>query len=136
MDFIVATFQTLPNFLIYICVAVGLLAAFVTLYLWITPYAELALIQRGNAAAAINFGASVLGFTLPLASVIAHSVNILDTALWSLVAAVVQIVAHFIVRAVIPRFGGRIEDGNIAVATFAATISLSLGVLNAACMTY
>jgi putative membrane protein len=135
MDFVVATFQTLPNFIIYICVAVGLLAGFTVIYLWITPYAELTLIRRGNAAAAINFGASVLGFTLPLASVIAHAVNILDVVLWSGVAAVVQIVAHFLVRALIRGFGERIEDGNIAVATFAATVSLSLGVLNAACMT-
>jgi len=136
MDFVVATFQTLPNFIIYICVAVGLLAAFTVLYLWITPYAELALIRRGNAAAAVNFGASVMGFTLPLASVIAHAVNILDVVLWSGVAAVVQIAAHFLVRALIPGFGERIEDGNVAAATLAATVSLSLGVLNAACMTY
>lgn len=136
MDFIVTTFQTLPNFLIYLAVASGLLAGFTAIYLWVTPYAELALIRRGNAAAAINFAASLLGFTLPLASLVAHAVNVVDMALWALVAAVVQIVAHFIVRALIPGFAERIEDANIAVATFAAGISLSLGVLNAACMTY
>jgi putative membrane protein len=136
MDFIVSTFQTLPNFLIYIAVAAALLTAFTAVYLWITPYAELALIRRGNAAAAVNFSASLLGFTLPLASVIAHAANIVDVVLWALVAAVVQIVAHFIVRALIPGFAERIEDANVAVATFAAGISLSLGVLNAACMTY
>ncbi|MEO8558884.1 MAG: DUF350 domain-containing protein [Rhodospirillales bacterium] len=136
MDFILSTFQTLPNFLIYLAVAAGLLAGFAVLYLWITPYAELALIQRGNAAAAVNFSAALLGFTLPLASLVAHAVNVIDLALWALVAAVVQIVAHFIVRALIPGFAGRIEDGNVAVGTFAAGISLSLGVLNAACMSY
>jgi putative membrane protein len=136
MDFLVATFQTLPAFLIYIAVTVGLLTGFAMLYLVVTPYPEFALIRRGNAAAAINFSAALIGFTLPLASLVAHAVNILDLALWSLVAAAVQILAHFVARMLVADFSDRIEDGNIAVATFAASIALCLGILNATCLSY
>ena len=42
-------------------------------------------------AAALNLGGAILGFCLPLASTIAHSVSIADVAMWALVALVVQI---------------------------------------------
>jgi putative membrane protein len=136
MNFIATTFQTLPAFLIYLAVASGLLTAFAALYLFVTPYSELALIKRGNAAAAINFSAALLGFTLPLASLVAHAVNVVDLLLWAVVAAMVQILAHFVARFLFGDFAQRIEHGNVAVATVAASISLCLGVLNATCLSY
>jgi putative membrane protein len=136
MDFIATTFQTLPAFLIYVAVSAGLLTGFAGLYLWITPYAELALIRRGNVAAAINFVATLLGFTLPLASLVSHAVNIVDVALWAVVAAIVQILAHVVARLLIADMPRHIEDGNAAVAILAAGISVCLGVLNAACLVY
>lgn len=136
MDFLATTFQTLPAFLIYVAVCAGLLAAFTGIYLWITPYAELALIRRGNIAAAINFVATLLGFTLPLASLVAHAVNIVDLALWAVVAAIVQILAHVVARVLIAEMPRHIEDGNAAVATLAAGISVCFGILNAACLVY
>lgn len=42
-----------PAFLSYFAAAIGLLAAFLLLYLWITPYREISLIREGNAAAAV-----------------------------------------------------------------------------------
>lgn len=136
MDFIATTFQTLPAFLIYVAVCVGLLTAFAALYLWITPYAELALIRRGNVAAAVNFVATLLGFTLPLASLVSHAVNIVDVALWAVMAAIVQILAHVVARVLIADMPRQIESGNAAVATLAAGISVCFGILNAACLVY
>ena len=43
---------TLPNFLAYLGTAIALLAVFVTIYLYVTPYDEIALIRNNNTAAA------------------------------------------------------------------------------------
>jgi putative membrane protein len=42
---------TLPNFLSYLSAAAVLLTAFITIYLFITPYDEIKLIRENNVAA-------------------------------------------------------------------------------------
>ena len=68
----------LPDFLLYFVVALLLLAAFVAIYVRVTPYREFVLIRGGNIAAAISLTGALIGFVLPLASAIAHSVNPVD----------------------------------------------------------
>lgn len=70
--------STFPNFLAYFAGGSGLTAIFVLLYTNLTPYREIALIRAGNTAAAIAFVGALLGFVMPLASVIAHSASLLD----------------------------------------------------------
>ena len=79
----------LPAFLSYFATAIGLLALFLAVYVFITPYREITLIREGNAAAAASLGGAVLGFVLPLASAITHSVSLPDMAVWGLIALVV-----------------------------------------------
>jgi putative membrane protein len=136
MDFIRETLSTLPNFIAYILVGGGLQGLFFLIYLWITPYRELALIRDGNTAAALSLGGAMIGFTLPLASVISHAVSLVDTALWSIVALAVQIGAYVVARFVIPEFGKAIPEGKIAPAVLKAAFAISFGMLNAACLTY
>ena len=45
---------TLPNFLAYLGTAIVLLAVFVTIYVYVTPYDEINLIRNNNTAAAIS----------------------------------------------------------------------------------
>jgi len=136
MDFILASLQTLPNFIAYILVAAALLALFALIYLWITPYPELRLIGQGNSAAALNFVAALFGFILPLANVIAHSVNLVDVVLWAGVALVVQLLAHLVSRLLIADFTAKIEAANMAAAILASGLAVGFGLLNAACLTY
>ena len=77
----------------------------------------------------------MVGFLLPLASIIAHSASLADKAIWSVIALVVQVIGFFIARALIPGLPAAITEGKMSAATFAATISLCIGILNAACMT-
>jgi len=77
----------------------------------------------------------VLGFTLPLASAIAHSVSLLDMALWSGVALVVQLALFLLAGVVLRGLSRHIEDGNLAAGVTLATASIAIGLLNAACMT-
>jgi putative membrane protein len=127
---------TLPNFLAYLGASLALLAVFVTIYLHVTPYAEVSLIRDNNTAAAISLSGAVLGFALPIANVIAHSDTLLDLAIWGVIAGLVQLAAWGLARVALPRLQEDIAAGRAAPATFVATLSITVGLLNAACMTY
>jgi putative membrane protein len=101
-----------------------------------TPYHEKSLIREGNTAAAITLGAALLGYVLPLASALTHTVTLLEFAIWALLAGVIQIAAALVVRRLVMRdIHDRIVRGDIAAATYMGSISLCVGILNAACMT-
>ncbi len=127
---------TLPNFLAYLGTAIALLAVFMAIYLYVTPYDEVALIRANNTAAAISLSGAVLGFALPIANVIAHSDTLLDLAVWGLVAGIVQLLAWGAARVALPQLAEDIAAGRAAPASFVAALSLTVGLLNAACMTY
>ena len=117
-------------------VAAGLFTiAFKLIYQAATPYNERTLIRDGNVAAAVTLGAALLGYIFPLASALEHTVSLLEFAVWALLAGVIQIVAFTIVRQVVMRdFSDRIVRGELAAAIYMASISLGVGLLNAACM--
>ena len=73
-----ASLAGLPAFLAYFGLALALLAAYCAIYVQLTPHPEFALIRQNNAAAALAFGGSLLGFCLPLHAAITHSVGLLD----------------------------------------------------------
>jgi putative membrane protein len=70
-----------------------------------------------------------------LAIVIAHHANIRSVAIWGAIALVVQILAFFVARALVPGLPKSIEDGKVSVGAFAGLVSLAIGILNAACQT-
>ena len=117
-------------------VAAGLFTiAFKVIYQAATPYSERTLIRDGNVAAAITLGAALLGYILPLASALEHTVSLVEFAVWALLAGVIQIVTFTIVQRVVMRdLGERIVRGELAAAIYMASISLGVGLLNAACM--
>ncbi len=129
------TLSTFPNFLIYFVTAVVLTAVFLVLYSSLTPHREIRLIRAGNIAAAITLVGGLLGFVVPLASVIAHSAGLIDVVVWGVIALAVQI-GGFIraARMVLPHLPRAIADGNVSDAIFLGGLSLSLGILDAACM--
>jgi putative membrane protein len=129
-----STLSTLPNFLAYFVLGGVLSALFVVLYANLTPHREIALIRGGNSAAAIAVVGALLGFELPLASVIAHSAAIIELVVWGIIAVVVQLGGFMLTRMVLPHLPQAIADGNIADSVFLAGISLALGILDAACM--
>jgi putative membrane protein len=133
---IVSNLFTLPAFIAYLVVGIVYFVAFIIVYIWITPQREISLIQEGNMAAAISLGGAAIGFVLPLASAIAHAVSLMDVALWGLVALVVQLLAHVVLRLVFHDLRGRIEANIPSVALFAAIIAICIGIINAAAMTY
>jgi putative membrane protein len=125
-----------PDFLLYFTVALALLALFVAVYVRATPYREIALIRDGNIAASISLSGAVIGFVLPLASAIAHSVSPLDMLVWGLIALVVQVVVYGVTSRLVPHFREAIEADRAAPALLLAALSVSAGMLNAASMSY
>ena len=124
-----------PNFLRYIVVSFALAGLFLWIYVLITPWREFALIRAGNAAAAIALIGALLGFCLPLANTIAHSVSLTDLVLWSLVALAVQVIVHVVMRILLPHLKQSIESDELAAGVTAGGFSVCFGLINAACLT-
>jgi putative membrane protein len=130
------SFTTFDDFLVYLAVALVLLAIFIAVYVRITPYREIALIREGNMAAAYSLSGALLGFAIPLAAAIEHSVNLVDMAFWGVVALVVQLLAFVAVKLLIPSLPRDIPADRTAAGFFLGALSLAVGVLDAACMSY
>ncbi|MGY3228546.1 putative membrane protein [Luteibacter sp. HA06] len=127
---------TLPAFVAYLALGIIYFVAFVVTYVWITPQREMALIRDGNLSAAISLGGAAIGFVQPLASAIAHSVSLVDLALWGVVAWIVQLLTHFVLRLMVRDLRQKIEDDVRSVALFVAVVAICVGALNAAAMSY
>jgi putative membrane protein len=131
-----AILQNLPYFLLYFATALALFGLFTSLYLHLTPYAELKLIRQGNLAAAVALLGAILGFALPLASSIAHSVSLQDMAIWGFIALLVQALVYLVAARLLPELKKGIADGQLAHGVFLGSLALSVGLINAACMVY
>jgi putative membrane protein len=130
------SFAGFDDFLIYFAVALALLAVFVAIYIRVTPYRELVLIREGNLAASFSLSGALLGFIVPLASAIQHSVSLVDMVIWGLIAMGVQIAAFVAVKLLIPSIARDIPEGKGAQGFFLGSLSLGVGLLNAACMSF
>ena len=131
-----ASLSGLADFLIFFVLATALVALYLALYTLATAHNEFALIRQNVISAAVALGLSLIGFALPLASAIVHAQNVLDCLVWGLVALVVQIIAYWLVRLLMPNLSERIASGEMAAALFLGAASLSAGMINAAAMTY
>lgn len=128
--------QNLPGFIGYLLASVLLLAAFVTAYVRVTPYAELPLIREGNVAACLSLLGAIFGFALPLASAISHSISLLDMVVWGIVALLVQVGFYKGFAFLMPEIVEGIPRNQIAHGLLLGGGSLVIGLINAACMSY
>ncbi|MBO9479758.1 DUF350 domain-containing protein [Shimia sp. R11_0] len=136
MTTIIATLSGLVPFLMYFGTALILLMLFMSIYMRLTPNDEIALIKDNNAAASVVLSAAFVGFSIPLASAAANSVNLVDFIVWGLVAGMAQLLVFLVFRRFYPLVSERISKGEIAVSIKLAGLSVTVGMLNAACITY
>ena len=127
-----------PNFLIYFSISIIFVLAFKFIYVKLTPYNEWHLIkEEKNTAAAVALSGAFLGYCLAIAGAATNSLNIVDFMVWGVVAMLAQIIAFGIVRFILlPKVSERIENDEVPAGIVLAAVSVSVGVLNAACMTY
>lgn len=131
-----ASLMGIIPFIAYFVAAIAMLLVFMKIYTVMTPHDEMALIKANNVAASLVFAAAFLGFSLPLASAAANSLNIFDFILWGIIACAAQLVVYQVFRRFYPQVTQRIEQGEMAVSTQLAAVSMTVGLLNAACITY
>ena len=112
------------------------LLAFKVLYQALTPHRERELIAAGNAAAAVTLGGALIGYVIPLAAALTQTESLAEFAAWAALAGVIQIAVFLLVRRLRFRdLAERIERGEIAPALYLSSLSLAVGLLNAASMT-
>ena len=127
--------EAFPNFVRYVIAGFALAGLFLVIYVMITPWREFRLIRAGNSSAAIALVGALLGFSLPLANTIAHSISLTDVVLWSLVALVVQVIVHVVMRLLLPDLKQAIEADQKSAGITAGGFAACFGLINAACLT-
>ncbi len=116
--------------LIYVAVALILLAVCITVYLWVTPYRELALVREGNVAAALSLGGASLGLALPIGSAIYFTHDLAEMAKWAAIGCAIQFILFQLMRS----HATTIEKGNAAAGLLLACLSIATGMLVALCI--
>ncbi|KQZ38704.1 DUF350 domain-containing protein [Duganella sp. Root1480D1] len=122
------------NYLVHLALAALLLVVFFKAYTWMTPYDEVKLIRQGNHAAALSLGGAMLGFSMTIASSILHTNDWQQFLAWALGAMVVQALGYAITTRCLKMAQDQIEADNSAFGGLLGTISLSIGGINAACI--
>lgn len=129
------TIPSLLAFLSYLGIGIAVLAAAIATVTVVTPHRDITLIRQGNVAAAVAFGGALIGLALPLHSAISHSVSLFDAAIWGAIAAVAQLLAFFVANIVGGSLSKKIAEKDLAAGILSATVSIAVGLINAAAMT-
>ena len=122
------------NYLIHLILAAALLIAFFIIYTRVTPYNEVLLIRQGNQAAALSLGGAVLGFSATIASSLMHTADYQQFFAWAFGAMVVQLLAYVVTTRLLRMSKDQIESNNSAFGGLLGAVSLSIGAINAACI--
>jgi putative membrane protein len=123
------------SFLVYLFTAIVLLAAFMFVYSFTTPYNEFRAVRDNNVAAAVAFSGAILGFIFPLMAAIFYTHSILEMAKWAAITGVVQMVLFQVLHR-LNGCGHCIRERKVAPAILLASMSVAVGMLNAMCISY
>ena len=122
------------TYLIHLLLAAGLLIVFFIIYTRVTPYNEVLLIRQGNHAAALSLGGALLGFSATIASSLMHTADYQQFFAWAFGAMVVQLLAYVVTTRLLRMSKDQIESNNSAFGGLLGAIALSIGAINAACI--
>ena len=122
------------NYLIHLLLAAVLLAVFFVVYTRTTPANEVLLIRQGNQAAALSLGGALIGFSITVGSALMHTANYQEFFAWAFGAMLVQVLAYAITTRVLNMSKDQIEANNCAFGGLLGAISISIGVINGACI--
>lgn len=122
------------NYLLHLFTAAALVLAFFIVYTRVTPYDEVALIRAGNGAAALSLGGSLIGFSATIASALVHTMDYYQFAGWAIGALLVQLLVWVVTTRLLRMSKDQIEADNCAFGGLLGAISLSIGIINAGCI--
>lgn len=118
-----------PQFIVQLAIALGLFVTSLIVYVILTPHKEMALIRAGNPSAALAFGGVVVGLAIPLGACLAHSLGIIDLAIWGIVTLLLQILAFRFADIFLHHLPRRIAEGDVAAAVFLMSIKIGLALI-------
>ena len=138
MEIVMDSLAGLANFAMSFAISIVYLFIFKIVYAFVTPHDEWKLVkEQQNVSAAIGFGGAMIGFSLALASAASNSLGLIDFTLWGVVAVIAQSFAFALLRfTFMPKIAERINNNEISAGVMLAAVSVAVGLLNAACMTY
>lgn len=138
METIMHSLAGLGSFALYFGLSIVFLFIFKLAYALVTPHDEWKLVkEEKNVAAAIGFGGAIIGFAIALGGAASNSVALLDFAVWALIALIAQSLAFALLRfSFMPKIAERINNNEVSAGVMLASMSVAVGLLNAACMTY
>lgn len=128
---------SIVNFALYFITCLVFWGAAMRVYVTITPYEEFTMVAQGNKAAAYSLAGTALGLAAPLASLAMHAGSLADLAAWALLGLVTQLafwwaLARFVFRDLTAAMQADRQSVGIVLGAFSATV----GMLNAACLSY
>ncbi len=139
MDTIMHSLAGLDNFALYFGLSIVFLFIFKLVYALVTPHDEWKLVkeEKNCSCSYWIWRGRIIGFAIALGSAASNSVAVVDFAIWALVAVVAQSLAFAILRfSFMPKIAERINNNEVSAGVMLASMSIAVGLLNAACMTY
>jgi len=128
--------EGLLGFVIYFGLSLLALVAFGKIYIRFTPWDDWALVKEKNGAAAFALTGAMIGFSIALGSAATNSISVLDFVVWAIIALIAQVLAYRIVRYFMPLISQRIEGDEWPAGMVLGGMSIAIGILNAASMSY
>jgi len=122
------------NYLLHLLTAAALVLAFFIVYTRVTPYDEVQLIRQGNHAAALSLGGSLIGFSATIASALVHTADYYEFAGWAAGGLLAQLAVWLFTTRLLRMSKDQIEANNCAFGGLLGAISLSIGIVNAGCI--
>jgi putative membrane protein len=121
-------------YLLHLLTAAAMVLAFFIIYTRITPFDEVLLIRQGNQAAAFSLGGTLVGFSITICSALLHTADYFQFLGWAIGAMIVQVLAFSIVTRSLRMSKDQIEANNKAFGGLLGAIALSVGLINAGCI--
>ena len=133
------TLESVLNFLAHFGTGAVLMMLGLTVFAFTTKFSEVQLIKAGNMAVALKLWGKAIGLGIVIYTVWAGSVNLLDAFIWGLVGIATQVVAYWIVEYLLTpktNLAAEVEKGNLAIGFSLFSLSIVVGLLVAASLTY
>lgn len=121
-------------YLLHLLTAAAMVLAFFVIYTRLTPFDEVLLIRQGNQAAAFSLGGTLVGFSITIASALLHTADYYQFLGWAAGAMLVQVLAFTIVTRALRMSKDQIEANNKAFGGLLGAIAVSVGLINAGCI--
>jgi putative membrane protein len=121
-------------YLLHLLTAAAMVLAFFIIYTRITPFDEVLLIRQGNQAAAFSLGGTLVGFSITICSALLHTADYFQFLGWTIGAMIVQVLAFSVVTRSLRMSKDQIEANNKAFGGLLGAIALSVGLINAGCI--